>query len=110
MKKREMKEIFKNSSFLFPGYLNKGNLDCPVSTRTIFSIVKKYIKKISNNEKLSPHSIRHSFATHLLDKGADLNSIKDLLGHSSLAATQVYTNRSIEEIKKVYSKTHPRNK
>ena len=61
-------------------------------------------------DKISPHVLRHAFATHLLNNGADLNSVKDLLGHTSLAATQVYTNRSIEEIKKVFKKSHPRNK
>ena len=73
-------------------------------------ITKKYFSKYSSKLKMSPHILRHSFATHLLDNGADLNSVKDLLGHTSLAATQIYTNRSIEEIKKVFKKTHPRNK
>tara|TARA_S200000501_G_scaffold320709_1_gene315761 strand:- start:133 stop:1014 length:882 start_codon:yes stop_codon:yes gene_type:complete len=73
-------------------------------------ITKKYFSKHSSKLKKSPHILRHSFATHLLDEGADLNAVKDLLGHTSLAATQVYTNRSIEEIKKVFKKTHPRNK
>mgnify|MGYP000554091082 CR=1 FL=1 len=70
---------------------------------------KEKIKHFSTKVKKSPHIIRHSFATHLLNNGADLNSVKDLLGHSSLAATQVYTNRSIDEIKKVFAKSHPRN-
>ena len=73
-------------------------------------VTKKYFSKYSSKLKKSPHILRHSFATHLLDNGADLNSVKDLLGHTSLAATQIYTNRSIEEIKKVFKKTHPRNK
>ena len=73
-------------------------------------VTKKYFSKYSSKLKKSPHILRHSFATHLLDNGADLNSVKDLLGHISLAATQIYTNRSIEEIKKVFKKTHPRNK
>mgnify|MGYP003338178549 FL=1 len=72
-------------------------------------VTKKYFSKYSSKLKKSPHILRHSFATHLLDNGADLNSVKDLLGHTSLAATQIYTNRSIEEIKKVFKKTHPRN-
>tara|TARA_B100000029_G_scaffold108151_1_gene99478 strand:+ start:261 stop:1148 length:888 start_codon:yes stop_codon:yes gene_type:complete len=76
----------------------------------VYRITNKYFNYVSSKVKKSPHIIRHSFATHLLNNGADLNAVKDLLGHSSLAATQVYTNRSIEEIKKVYSKTHPRNK
>ena len=76
----------------------------------VYRITKKYFAGYSTKSKKSPHILRHSFATHLLNNGADLNSVKDLLGHTSLAATQVYTNRSIEEIKKVFKKTHPRNK
>ena len=110
IKKRDMKEKYKNSTFLFPGLLNKNNLDVAISTRTIFSIVKKYIKKISNNEKLSPHSIRHSFATHLLDSGANILSVKELLGHTSLSSTQIYTHVKIEKLKKEYKKSHPRGK
>ena len=71
---------------------------------------KKYFELFSSKVKKSPHILRHSFATHLLNNGADLNSVKDLLGHSSLAATQVYTNRSIEEVKKIFKKSHPRSK
>jgi len=76
----------------------------------VYRITKKYFTGFSTKSKKSPHILRHSFATHLLNNGADLNSVKDLLGHTSLAATQVYTNRSIEEIKKVFKKTHHRNK
>ena len=76
----------------------------------VYRITKKYFSGYSSKIKKSPHILRHSFATHLLNNGADLNSVKDLLGHTSLAATQVYTNRSIEEIKKVFKKSHPRNK
>ena len=76
----------------------------------VYRITKKYFTGFSTKSKKSPHILRHSFATHLLNNGADLNSVKDLLGHTSLAATQVYTNRSIEEIKKVFKKPHPRNK
>jgi len=76
----------------------------------VYRITRKYFSGFSTKLKKSPHILRHSFATHLLNNGADLNSVKDLLGHTSLAATQVYTNRSIEEIKKVFKKTHPRNR
>ena len=84
--------------------------DGHIHTRTVYGIVKKYIKKISDNEKLSPHSLRHSFATHLLDNGADLVSVKDLLGHSSLTSTQVYTHIQIKKLKKIFSKSHPHAK
>ena len=76
----------------------------------VYRITKKYFSGFTTKLKKSPHILRHSFATHLLNNGADLNSVKDLLGHTSLAATQIYTNRSIEEIKKVFKKSHPRNK
>ena len=73
-------------------------------------MVKKYLKVVSKNEKLSPHSLRHSFATHLLENGADLMSVKDLLGHEDLSSTQIYTHVSIEKIKKVYKDSHPHAK
>lgn len=76
----------------------------------VYRIINKYFSMASTKSKCSPHVLRHSFATHLLNKGADLNAVKELLGHTSLAATQVYTHSSISELKKVYAKTHPRNK
>ena len=71
-------------------------------------IVKKYLSIISKVYKKSPHVLRHTFATHLLDNGADLNAVKDLLGHSSLAATQVYTHNSLEKLKSVFDQAHPK--
>ncbi|WP_350287763.1 tyrosine-type recombinase/integrase [uncultured Croceitalea sp.] len=76
----------------------------------VYRVINKYLSLVSPKVKKSPHILRHTFATHLLNKGADLNAVKELLGHSSLASTQVYTHSSIAELKKVYQTTHPRNK
>lgn len=76
----------------------------------VYNKVKKYLSTITTATKKSPHVLRHSFATHLSNNGAELNAIKDLLGHSSLASTQIYTHTSIENLKKVYEKAHPKAK
>ena len=75
----------------------------------VYRVINEYFSLASTKVKKSPHILRHSFATHLLNKGADLNAVKELLGHSSLAATQVYTHNSIAELKKVHIKAHPRS-
>ncbi len=75
----------------------------------VYRIINSYFSKTSEKVKKSPHILRHSFATHLLNEGADLNAVKELLGHSSLASTQVYTNNSIAKLKEVYQNSHPRN-
>jgi integrase/recombinase XerC len=74
----------------------------------IYRIVRKYLDQCTSIDKRSPHILRHTFATHLLNKGADLNAVKDLLGHSSLAATQVYTHNSLDKLKAVFDQAHPK--
>lgn len=80
----------------------------PLQPRAVYSFVKKYLSMVTTIEKKSPHILRHSFATHLMNNGADLNAVKELLGHSSLAATQVYTHNTIEKLKEIFKKAHPK--
>jgi integrase/recombinase XerC len=80
----------------------------PAYPKLIYNIVHKNLSEVASNNKLSPHVLRHTFATHMLDDGADLNAIKEILGHSSLAATQVYTHNTIEKLKSIYKQAHPR--
>ena len=98
-------------NYLFPA-LRKGKNGkrSHIAQRTVFNIVKKYLKQVSDDEKLSPHSLRHTFATHMLNNGADLMAIKDLLGHSSLSSTQVYTHLQQDKLKKIYQQAHPHGK
>lgn len=78
--------------------------------KLVYSLVNSYLSMVSSVEQKSPHVLRHAFATHMLDKGADLNAIKEILGHTSLSATQVYTHNSAEKLKKIYNQAHPRGK
>jgi integrase/recombinase XerC len=86
--------VLKNGKSLYP------NL--------VYRVINKYLSQVSSLKQRSPHVLRHTFATHLLDHGADLNAIKELLGHASLAATQVYTHNSIAKLKSVHEQAHPR--
>ena len=104
LEKRLKLETVRDPSILF--LTKKGN---KVYELLIYRVVTSYFDSVSSKVKKSPHILRHSFATHLLNNGADLNAVKELLGHSSLAATQVYTHNSVAELKKVYEKSHPRN-
>ncbi len=80
----------------------------PLQPRSVYSFVRNHLSKVTTIQKKSPHILRHSFATHLMNNGADLNAVKELLGHSSLAATQVYTHNTIEKLKDVFKKAHPK--
>ena len=79
-----------------------------VYNKLVYRVVKKYISKISSVSKKSPHILRHTFATHMLNNGADINAIKELLGHANLSATQVYTHNTIGKLKSIYKQAHPR--
>jgi integrase/recombinase XerC len=74
----------------------------------VYRVVHDYLAQVTTIDQKSPHVLRHTFATHLMNEGAELNSVKELLGHSSLAATQVYTHNSIEKLKEIYKKAHPK--
>ena len=112
--KKNLMRYINEENIKIDGYLfisgNKKSKNNYITTRTIYNIVKKYIKFVSSNEKLGPHSLRHSFATHLLQTGSDLMAIKDLLGHSSLSSTQIYTHLDTQRMKEIYDKSHPHAK
>ena len=99
---------FKNSSQTNGEAIFLNRSGKRLSARSIGRIVKKYATQVSEDRKTSPHTLRHTFATHLLDKGADLLAVKELLGHESLSTTQIYTHVTTDRLKKVYKKAHPR--
>jgi len=101
-------DFFKNE--LNSGYLFVTQKGKKMYGMLVYRLINSYLSKVSVKHKKSPHMIRHTFATHLLNNGADLNAIKELLGHTSLAATQVYTHTSVQHLKEIYKKTHPRSK
>jgi len=100
--KRHVFEKFDGESLLVN---KKGQKLYP---KYVYNIVKQYLTSVTTIDKKSPHTLRHTFATHLMNNGADLNAVKELLGHSSLAATQIYTHNTIEKLKDVYKRTHPK--
>jgi len=89
--------------YLFPG--NKG---LKIYPKFVYRLVKKYLGLVTTGEKKNPHVLRHTFATHMLNNGAEINAVKELLGHSSLAATQVYTHNTTEKLKNIYKQAHPK--
>jgi integrase/recombinase XerC len=102
-RKRNMNVEKKDHGLFF--VTDEGNQCYPMM---IYRIVKKYLDENTTADKRSPHILRHTFATHLLNRGAEINAVKDLLGHTSLAATQVYTHNSMEKLKKVFDQAHPK--
>lgn len=101
IRKKEFPSL--NHNFLF--VTDKGN---KLYEKFVYRVVNKYLNFVTTIEKKSPHILRHTFATHLLNNGADLNAIKDLLGHANLSATQVYTHNTFEKLKTIYKQAHPR--
>ncbi len=97
------KEFNNTENYIF--LTEKGKKIYP---RLVYTIVNTYLSRVATITQKSPHVLRHTFATHMLENGADINAIKELLGHSSLSATQVYTHNTIEKLKNVYDKAHPR--
>jgi integrase/recombinase XerC len=90
------------------GYLILTNKGKKIYSKAVYRIVRKYLSMVTTIDQKSPHVLRHTFATHMLNDGADLNAIKELLGHSNLTATQIYTHSTFEKLKKIYKQAHPR--
>jgi integrase/recombinase XerC len=105
LEERAQLEYIKDADFLF--VMLKG---VKLNDSFVYRLINYYFSNVSEKVKKSPHILRHTFATHLLNNGADINSVKELLGHSSLASTQVYTHSSLAELIKIYNVAHPRNK
>ena len=123
--KERILPVSKDLSKLIQSYLTDKNSTLPAADKEVllvnekgkslypkyvYNLVKKYLTSVTTIDKKSPHVMRHTFATHMMNNGADINAVKELLGHSSLAATQVYTHNTIEKLKEVYKKPTLRHK
>ena len=96
-------EKHKTNNYIFVNCEGKN-----LSSKQVYIIVNKYLSMVSTIKKKSPHVLRHTFATHMLNNGADINAIKEILGHSNLSATQIYTHNTIDKLKNIYKQAHPR--
>ena len=103
---KDKPELTTNSG---TGYILINEKGKKLQPRYVYNKVKEYLGYVTTNDRKSPHILRHSFATHLTNNGADINAVKELLGHSSLAATQVYTHNSIEKLKDIHKRSHPKS-
>ncbi len=104
-----IQERLKLDSIVDQEYLLLSQKGVKIYPELVYRVINSYFSKVSKKIKRSPHILRHSFATHLLDEGADLNAVKELLGHASLSSTQVYTHNSIAKLKQAHARAHPRN-
>jgi integrase/recombinase XerC len=104
-----IQERFKLDHIVDQKYLLLSQKGVKIYPELVYRVINGYFSKVSKKIKRSPHILRHSFATHLLDEGADLNAVKELLGHASLSSTQVYTHNSIAKLKQAHARAHPRN-
>ena len=107
-----IRDYIQRKSGEFPalnnGYLLVNGRGNKLYPKYVYNVVRKYLSLVTTIDKKSPHILRHTFATHLTNNGADINAVKDLMGHSSLAATQIYTHNSIEKLKEAFKKAHPK--
>ena len=99
---------YRHAAGVHSGPLFLSKLRCRITTQAVADVLEKYLRKSTIQLRVTPHKLRHSFATHLLNNGADLRSVQELLGHASLATTQIYTHVTTERMKKVYDASHPR--